>query len=253
MTNNTVRNISVSHTALLTLLLWLLTLVAQLSDIWWGQDRLFNEKVNMLLPSVIMLSIVSLPAIIIGLKLLPSIYAEHQLPNKSIASWLFLHGNKRECLYYSLIGAVVLGLILIGTVSLIRSLVDTDLPELGHRGVLRGILVSFGAAIAEEVWFRLGMTSIMVALIMHLRKQTSASDGTWWLSIVLPGLLFGLIHIPQVVNHDALSTLTFTTTMLGNMITSTYFGWCFWRFGLMAAMVAHFVSDIMLHVVTAAM
>ena len=39
--------------------------------------------------------------------------------------------------------------------------------------------------------------------------------------------------------------------MLGNMLVAMAFGWLYWRRSLIAAIVAHFAVDVMLHVVPA--
>jgi hypothetical protein len=47
-----------------------------------------------------------------------------------------------------------------------------ELPELGHRGAIGGLLVSISAAIGEEVWLRLGVMTILAWLFLRLLGQS---------------------------------------------------------------------------------
>ncbi len=236
---------------LLVIALTLLTIITQFADVAFGHQLTMTEVMERLLPSVLFLLILSLPACAVGLALLPRIYSKDLVEQCGSLPKLLLFGDARRVVLYAIVGAVLVGVCLVMANHGIRSVYPSELPPLGHRGALRGLMVSFGAAVGEEVWFRLGITSVFVFVLTKCRRQSVPSASTWGLGILLPGILFGLIHIPQVNSHDALTWVTFVSTVLGNFITSAYFGWCFWRLGLIAAMMAHLFSDLVLHVFTA--
>ena len=72
-----------NHLTLITILLWLSLLLAQLADQWLGQSLPLSQRLDRLLPSVLALTIISLPAIVIGLRLLPSIYPNLVFPRQT--------------------------------------------------------------------------------------------------------------------------------------------------------------------------
>lgn len=51
-----------------------------------------------------------------------------------------------------------------------------ELPQLGFRGYLGGLAVSVGAAVAEEVWFRLGLMTALAWGVARLRDERIPSD-----------------------------------------------------------------------------
>lgn len=66
---------------------------------------------------------------------------------------------------------------------------------------------------------------------------------------VLP---FGAGHLPAVVALAPLTTVVVVRALLLNGIAGVSFGWLYWRRGLLAAMVALFSADIVLHIIGAA-
>lgn len=250
--NNVMNTIhKTNNLTLITILLWLSVLLAQLADSWLGQSLSIAQRLDRLLPSILVLTTISLPAIFIGLRLLPKTYPNLVLPQQAALPNYLLIGTPRQWLIYPILGAFFLGFVMLALSLILSAMIESNLPPLGHRGAFRGFLVSVGAAIGEEVWFRLGITSLAIITIQKLRRQTSPSNSTLWWAILVPGVLFGLAHIPQVIGNEALTTTTFLYTLAGNFIVSAYFGWCFVRFGIVAAMLAHLCVDIPLHVISA--
>jgi membrane protease YdiL (CAAX protease family) len=68
---------------------------------------------------------------------------------------------------------------------------------------------------------------------------------------VLAALLLGAAHLPMAAALAPLTTVVIVRTMLLNSIGGLVFGWLYWRQGLLAAMVAHFSADVVLHVIGA--
>ena len=61
-----------------------------------------------------------------------------------------------------------------------------------------------------------------------------------WSAIVMAGLLFGLGHLPGAAAAGVKITRLIVTTAVGlNMVVAVAFGWLFWQYGLLAAIVAH--------------
>lgn len=110
-------------------------------------------------------------------------------------------------------------------------------------------IVSFSAGITEEIMFRLGLMSLIVVVIQHFKKETNPSSSVVWMSIIITALCFGLMHLPQSKNFSNLTLVTVSSTMIGNLITGTFFGWVYWKRGLLAAIIVHVVWDLVFHVV----
>lgn len=143
---------------------------------------------------------------------------------------------------------LVVGAFLWGLRIVTAQLLPPELPELGHRGVVGGLLVSVSAAVAEEVRLRLGVMPILAWLFVRLLGHSDLRPKTAWSAIILAALAFGLIHLPQLAAADAATPIGIVTTILGNMLVGTVCGWLYWQRSLIAAILAHFFVDLVLHV-----
>lgn len=127
----------------------------------------------------------------------------------------------------------------------------SEIPEYGFRGALGGFLVTIGAAVAEEVWFRFGLMTLLLVGAKKLSATNQLSNLTVIVVIVLVGLPFGLAHLPQLMSFDAGTPFAIYATVLGNVVVSILYGWCYWRYGLLSAIGAHFSVNLVLHVLSA--
>ncbi|MEL7449008.1 MAG: CPBP family glutamic-type intramembrane protease [Pseudomonadota bacterium] len=126
-----------------------------------------------------------------------------------------------------------------------------ELPDLGHRGVAGGLLVSISAAIGEEVWLRLGVMTILAWLLVRMLGKQELTPRIAWTAIAVSAVAFGAIHLPQLAAADAASPFGVIATILGNSLVGIACGWFFWKHGIIAAIAAHFAVDVVLHVITA--
>jgi membrane protease YdiL (CAAX protease family) len=126
-----------------------------------------------------------------------------------------------------------------------------ELPAFGFRGVMGGLLASVSAAVAEETWVRLGVMTIVAAPVARVLGHQDIRPMVAWPSIVFAALAFGLIHLPQLAQFGAATPAAIAGTMLGNGIVGVLCGWLYWRRSLVAAILAHFAVDLILHVLPA--
>jgi membrane protease YdiL (CAAX protease family) len=126
-----------------------------------------------------------------------------------------------------------------------------ELPALGFRGPVGGLLASAGAAVAEETWLRLGIMTIFAVPVARLLGHSDIRPGVAWSAIIFAALAFGLIHIPSLVQAGAATPGGIVGTMAGNSMVGMLCGWLYWRRSLVAAILAHFAVDLILHVLTA--
>jgi membrane protease YdiL (CAAX protease family) len=97
-------------------------------------------------------------------------------------------------------------------------------------------LASFYGGIAEELLCRLFLLSLL------------AWPLGFWPANVLAAVIFGLGHLPTTAGLVRLNPLLITRAVVLNGIVGVAAGYLYWRYGLEAAMLAHFVADLVLHV-----
>jgi hypothetical protein len=132
-------------------------------------------------------------------------------------------------------------------------LAGAELPRLTPPALWKGALASIYGGITEELFCRLFLLS---ALALPLTWLSRTRDGlrtwTFWTANLLAALLFGLSHLPALSTVLPLTPLLATRTLILNGLPGLAFGWLFCKRGLEAAMLAHWVADIVLHVVAPA-
>lgn len=97
--------------------------------------------------------------------------------------------------------------------------------------------------VLEEVLTRWGLMSAIAWLGSKL--SGTAGPGVMWTAIILSGIIFGLLHIPNYVVTGSRLTLPFGLLMLFlNLWASLVFGWLFWQYGLLAAIGAHMLFHL---------
>jgi hypothetical protein len=149
-------------------------------------------------------------------------------------------------LVFPAVTGIILGFILLGVRQLSIPYLPEAIPEYGFRGVWGGLFVSIGAAIGEEIWFRFGLMTLLLWSTKRLFKLEQINHATAVTVITLTGIAFGAAHLPQLLAYGAGTNFAIWGTLLGNIAVSILYGWCFWRYGLLSAITAHFILDIVL-------
>lgn len=225
-----------------------LTLATQLASVAYTSAQSFSA---VLLPSTVALLVVTTPLAALGLRLGSKI----GLGTPLLTALLSRSPGAGRRLLRNTLRAFGLGLLvglflwMLRTVSV--QFLPPELPELGHRGAIGGLLVSISAAVGEEVWLRLGVVTILAWLILRVQGQSELRPRVAWAAIVMAALIFGVIHLPQLAAAGAATPIGIAATMLGNTLVGIVCGWLFWQRGLIAALVAHFSIDLILHVLPA--
>ena len=118
-----------------------------------------------------------------------------------------------------------------------------------HFSRWKGLLAAFYGAIVEEVLSRLFLMSVIVwlgAMVLHppsARLFVAAS--------LLSAVVFAVGHLPAAAQAAPLTTTAVARVIVLNTLAGFAFGILFWRQGFEHAMVAHFSTDLVLHVVFA--
>jgi hypothetical protein len=95
----------------------------------------------------------------------------------------------------------------------------------------------------EEVLTRWGLMTLLVWLGSLLVGEVTAV--LVWAAIILSGVIFGLLHLPSYVMAGSRATPFFVAYMVVmNLWASLIFGWLFWQYGLLAAILAHMLFHL---------
>jgi membrane protease YdiL (CAAX protease family) len=162
-------------------------------------------------------------------------------------------GAGRELLCYAVfaigIGGVTGAAVLLGALAFMPWM-----PlELGQAPVptwWQALLASFSAGITEELMLRLGLMTLLVWLGTKVTRREQPSAATIWTANGIAAVLFGLGHLPLVASLAPLTALIVIRTLVLNGFAGIVLGLTYWRYGLIAAMVAHASADVVLHVLS---
>ena len=69
-----------------------------------------------------------------------------------------------------------------------------------------------------------------------------------WTANIFVAIIFGLGHLPAALKLTNPSAFEIFRVLFLNGIAGIVFGWLYWSRGLWTAMLAHFVTDLMIHV-----
>jgi hypothetical protein len=126
--------------------------------------------------------------------------------------------------------------------------------ELHWLGLLSSVLYG---GIVEEVLLRLGVMTLLVWLLgLSLRRRFALEQlpaWVFWIAIGASALLFAAGHLPVTfallcpASGDC--TPLIVRALLLNGVAGVGFGYLYWRHGLMAAMVAHMLTHVLMQVV----
>jgi hypothetical protein len=107
-------------------------------------------------------------------------------------------------------------------------------------------LASLYGAINEEVSLRLFLFTTLYFLVSKCVQKRKVAV-LWGVNICV-ALLFGIGHLPAAFKLASPSTFEIIRILFLNGIGGIVFGWLYWSRGLWAAIVAHFVADLVIHV-----
>jgi len=168
----------------------------------------------------------------------------------------------RTILPVSILVGVMAGMLIIGLdlaifqPALLRELGDSanafDLAN-AQPAAWKGFLASFYGGIVEEVLLRLFLMSFLawVGKFVSHTPEGYPTAPVLWTANILAAVIFGLAHLPATATLLPLTPLVITRAILLNGLGGVAFGWLYWKRGLESAMVAHFSTDIVLHVLLA--
>jgi membrane protease YdiL (CAAX protease family) len=122
------------------------------------------------------------------------------------------------------------------------------MPGLDNPNSFEWFLRCISAGITEEIFFRLGLMTFFVWIIRLLIKKPSAHTPSLWIGNLLAALIFAVGHMPQLSFQTSGWSL-FIPFVLVSGGTGLIMGWLYMRYGLLSAITAHFLVDLIVFVI----
>lgn len=171
------------------------------------------------------------------------------LPKTDLCPFPTIHQKNyvNEIIYPSLISGVLVGLAIF---IFDKTIFNSSMLSVIHPPFWAGVLASLYGGVNEEVLLRLFLFSLIYFLFGKF--ITLHANTRWillWSTNLLVALLFGIGHLPAAFKIAPPSTFETFRVLFLNGIAGIVFGWLYWSRGLWAAITAHFVTDLMIHVV----
>lgn len=227
--------------------LLIVSIVASLSTIYYGLvvSHRAIQLSEVLLFAVALTTIVTLPLASLGL----SSRRKQRAEDLSLSE-LLITDRWLISVMLALFLGIVCGVFIVISDKAFYSLLPVGVRDIELPGSLPGLLAALGAGINEEIWFRLGVLTSLMALGSWLLKIEHSSTALFWSANTAAAILFGAAHLPQfALMADGLPFNVIGVVLLQNGLVGLIFGWLYWRQGLLAAMLAHFTADIVIHVI----
>ena len=208
--------------------------------------------VTILILQFLQMAVILMPAVGLGVLLANKIGCGALLVESWLAgekstarNWAVLRSSIATGAGVGLVLLLLLVFVFIPLVPPLRAILAAD------AALWKKFLAAFYGGITEEVLLRLFLFSLVAWLLGLISRAPDRlpSAGAMWLANVLAAIVFGLAHLPSATMSGAPITplLVFAVLTL-NGIASLTFGYLYWKRGLEAAMIAHFVTDVVLYV-----
>ena len=126
---------------------------------------------------------------------------------------------------------------------------EWPLQEEAALPVWKRLLICFYGAINIELLMRFFLLSLFLWLLTKITRSASPGAGIFWTANVIAALIYAAGHIPAAKNLMPLTPIVLTAVLLPTGLAGLAFGYLTWKRGIEAAMLAHFSSDFIAHVV----
>jgi hypothetical protein len=150
----------------------------------------------------------------------------------------------------SLLPAVLVGLAL-GMLGLSQYLLPEGAlgPGLDNPTTFEHFLRALSAALTEEMLFRLGLLTFFAWVIGSVARRPVPDAPSQWAGNVLVAPIFAGAHLPHILAFGSASWDLLIPIVLASSTASIVMGWLYMRYGLISAMVAHLIVDLVVYVI----
>ena len=151
----------------------------------------------------------------------------------------------RSHFYAGLIVGLVLGVV---------GSIQNTLPKgalgagLDNPSTFEYLLRCMSAAITEEILFRLGLVTLFVWIIRKILKKPALHVLALWIGSLVSSLLFAGAHLPHLLAFGSAGSSLVLIIVGFSTATGLVMSWLYIRYGLVSAMIAHFIGDAFVYV-----
>jgi len=181
-----------------------------------------------------------LPACVVGVWLGPKVglgSGLRELASRTPGAWETV---RKGILPGTLVGLAIGAVVLLGVSSMPE---NARIPGWKNPTILEGLLRCLSAALTEEIAFRFGLMTFL-AWVVWLGLRRPATHATpLWVGNLLAALLFAAAHLPGQP-PEAWNPALLVPMLTFNAAAGMIMGWLFMRYGLISAISAHFVADV---------
>jgi len=165
--------------------------------------------------------------------------------------------NLRSSLLLALMCGLGVGAVIYLLDPILEAALMPELPATARRAeaaarqisTWKPLLASLSAGVTEELWFRFCMMTLFVWLGCRLTRHPQPGTSIIWGANFLAAILFGLLHLTNVIQLEIPITLLIVLyVVIWNGLSGVVFGWLYWQCGLVYAMLAHTIADVVLKV-----
>lgn len=121
-------------------------------------------------------------------------------------------------------------------------------PGLNNLNTFEWIFRCLHAALTEEIFFRLGLMTFLVWALRSIVKKPAMEVPSLWIGNLLAALVFAGAHLPQLMFQTYGWGLLLPFVLVSGG-AGMIMGWLYMRYGLIAAVVAHFIVDLVVYVI----
>jgi hypothetical protein len=149
----------------------------------------------------------------------------------------------------SLLPSLLVGLIL-GALGLSQNELPAGAlgPGLDNPNAIECLLRCLSAALTEEIFFRLGLLTLFVWAISYVARRPAPGTVSLWAGNLLVAPIFAAAHLPHILAVGSADWNLLLPIVLFSCFASMVMGWVYIRYGLVSAVVAHFVGDLVVYV-----
>jgi membrane protease YdiL (CAAX protease family) len=152
----------------------------------------------------------------------------------------------KQMIYPAVAGGLLTGLAI---VFLNHTIFSSSLLSNIHPPFWAGLLASIYGAINEEILLRLFLLTLLYFLAMKcLKAHKQHRNAALWTVTILVALIFGMGHLPMAFKLAPPSAFEISRVLCLNGIAGVVFGFLYWSKGLWTAITAHFIADLVIHV-----
>ncbi|MFN6946219.1 MAG: lysostaphin resistance A-like protein [Cytophagaceae bacterium] len=237
---------------LLGLILFLLGMAGVFSLLAMSLDEFLTEEVRKQLNgisedqlrwlSLINPAVLVIISVVVGVALHKKVKLGVPLIN-GLLEGEFASGLVVQQLKFGIGGGVLAGILILVVSAIFEPFLPQAYLELGDRFDPPLVVRFLYGGITEEILLRFGLMTLFVWIGAKIAR--GLSNLVFWISIVLSSIIFGIGHLPavlQLIPEPDFSLVVYI--IFANSLGGIVFGWLYWKKGLEAAMIAHILTHV---------